>query len=535
LLQQSNSVPPSPGLPLPPASIASDSSPPPVIIIGGGLAGLAAAHTLAERGLSPLLLEAAPRLGGRIAGAETVTVEHAGRSWAFPAEHGIHGVWGQYRNLRALLGRVGLLDSLVPAKREEWLHGEGGRVLRAEAGSAVRRGWLPAPFHYLALLVRPRFLAMLTPADLIGLPRVAGSLYLALAYDPLMEATPLGERTLVGLFERWPPRLRAFIAALMRSGLAAHPEDVPLAGFLAFLRFYTLLRRDAWAFAYLPDDADAALIAPLASAIEGGGGALRTSARVTALERAGEGWRVRWREGDADHEASARHLILAADAPAARALLTACPDTAAEGAQLAFPRGLETGIVRLWFARAPRSGAESGICSGELAVDNFFWLHQFQRGAAAWHAETGGAVVEAHIYGPPEVLALPDAALIARAAADMQRAYPELRGQLIHQSLRRNAPTHTRFGVGAGPQHLGVISPWPGLSCCGDWVRFAHPALFLERATVTGVAAANEALRALGREPAPILDALPPEAPARVLEGWMRGVRRWAARRRGTA
>lgn len=43
-----------------------------------------------------------------------------------------------------------------------WLHAEGPKVRRAEPGSVVRRSWFPAPLHYLALLVRPRFLAMLT-------------------------------------------------------------------------------------------------------------------------------------------------------------------------------------------------------------------------------------------------------------------------------------------------------------------------------------------------------------------------------------
>ncbi len=505
------------------------------LVIGGGLAGLTAALSLAEAGARPLLLEAAPRLGGRIAGAPPVSVELAGQGWEFPAEHGIHGIWGQYRNLRALLARLGLLESLVEARREDWLHGEGGRVRRAEAGSAVRRGPFPAPFHYLALLVRPRFLAMLTPADLIGLPRVVGSLFLALAYDPLCEETPLGERSVAGLLEGWPPRLRAFLAALMRSGLAAHPEDVPLAGFLAFLRFYTLLRRDAWAFAYLPDDADTALVAPLAAALGAAGGAIQTCAVATGLERTADGWRVRWRRPGGQHEQSAEapQLILALDAPGARALLEASPDTRAQAGALFWPRGLATGIVRLWFSRAPAGGAESGICSGDLTIDNFFWLHRFQRGAAAWHAATGGAVVEAHIYGPPTILALPDAALLARAAADMQRAYPELRGALIGQSLQRNAPTHTRFGVGAGPGHLGVTSPWPNLHCCGDWVAYPHPALFLERACVTGLAASNEALAALGGSPQPILPPLPPEPPARVIEGWLRAVRRRVSRGRG--
>jgi isorenieratene synthase len=246
---------------------------------------------------------------------------------------------------------------------------------------------------------------------------------------------------------------------------------------------------------------------------------------ATCLERTAGGWRVRWQQGDAEGAAEATQVVLALDAQAARRLLAASPDTAQAAEGMLWPVGLETGVVRLWFSRAPRSSAESGICSGEVTIDNFFWLQLFQRDAAEWHAATGGAVVEAHIYGPPEVLAQPDAALIAQAAADIQRIHPELRGQLTHQTIRRNPPSHTRFGAASGPLHLGVASPWPCISCCGDWVGYRHPALFLERACVTGIAAAARALESLGLPKPTVIPATPPEPLARALEWALRGVR----------
>ncbi len=43
-----------------------------VAVVGGGVAGLAAAHRLVERGCEVVLLEATSRLGG------TIATEHAG-------------------------------------------------------------------------------------------------------------------------------------------------------------------------------------------------------------------------------------------------------------------------------------------------------------------------------------------------------------------------------------------------------------------------------------------------------------------------
>lgn len=491
----------------------------PIVIIGGGLAGLSAAMRLATAGLQPLLLEAAPRLGGRVAASDDDRLEHDGREWIFRAEHGIHGIWGQYRNLRALLAELNLLDTLVPAQREDWLHAEGDQVRRAEAGSAVRRSWFPAPLHYLALLLRPRFLSMLGARDLIGLPRVIGSLYLALAYDPLCEPTRLDRRNLETLFHHWPPRLRAFVVALLRSGLADQPGLVPLSGAVAFLRFYTLLRRDAWEFAYLPADPGRALLEPLAAAIQQRGGRIQCDTPVTALTRATTGWHVQTARG----AFSCRQVIVALDAPNARQLFNASPEIVGEG--LEWPAGLATGVARFWFSRAPRAGAESGICSGDFTIDNFFWLQRFQRDVAAWHTASGGALVEAHIYGPPEVLALADEVLLERARGDLLRAYPELRDSLIHQAIRRNPATHTRFAAGYGGRHLGVASPWPGISCAGDWIAYPHPALFLERACVTGIAAAARAAAALRVVVPPPLPPAQAEPLARALETALRGVR----------
>jgi isorenieratene synthase len=245
------------------------------------------------------------------------------------------------------------------------------------------------------------------------------------------------------------------------------------------------------------------------------------------LERASDGWRVTWGQNGQAHTESASHIILALDAPATEALLRASPDTAQQAARLRLPSGRRTAIVRLWFDAAPRmSLAEAGILTGDFTLHNFFWLHRIYDEYIRWSRTTGGSAIEAHIYGPAEWLDRPDANILAQAMVDVYRAWPELKGHLIRSTLSRNEATHTLFHVGLPDEHLGVATPWPHLFCCGDWVRDRNPAMFLERACVTGIKAANAVLADLGRDAWPVLAYPPPEPLARRIERGMIGIRK---------
>jgi isorenieratene synthase len=458
-----------------------------------------------------------------------------------------------------MLARHGLRPVFVPAQEEEWIHKRGGRVKSAAVGSAIRHGWVPAPFHYLALFLRQRFLAMLDVRDWLSFPQVLYGILFAVAVDPLREGQPLGDLRLSDLMRGWPPTLRAFLIGLVRNGLSGQPEEIPLSGYVAFMRFYTVMRRDAWTFSYMPADGGTALVEPLARQVEKLGGMILRGRRVTRLERGQKEWRVFWEEVGADPHPSppppaaapplpspaqggrgegqgllaTPHLILASDAPSTRAIFEASPDLTGEASGLYWPQSMPTATVRLWFDREPNWGSEAGILSGDFVLDNFFWLHCLQDPYVRWHRATGGSAIEAHIYGPPELLEEPDAVLLARAIGDVQSAWPELRGHRLHQTLRRNPPTHTLFGVGPAGRHLGTVTPWPNLYCCGDWVYHPAPAFFLERACATGIAAANAVLHTHGLSEWPLLAYPEPEPLAGWVERLMVGGRRALRRMRG--
>ena len=91
---------------------------PETIVIGAGAAGLAAARTLSDAGRTVTVLEARPRIGGRI-----LTVHD--REWPLPVELGPEFLHGEAEATREIARRAGLAVVEVP---DEHVWTEDGRI-----------------------------------------------------------------------------------------------------------------------------------------------------------------------------------------------------------------------------------------------------------------------------------------------------------------------------------------------------------------------------------------------------------------------
>jgi isorenieratene synthase len=484
----------------------------PVVIIGGGLAGLTAAAHLAARGIPPLLLEADSRWpGGRLAGGDPDTFTYKGREWSFPSEHGMHALWGNYHNMRATLERF-TQTQLVPSLGEEWINRWGREVRVIEASQLVRFGWVPAPFHYLSLLYNPHFWSTITPLDFLSLPGFLFSILWTVGFDPIKEGVALDGLMMNEFFRGWTPNLRATFTGLAVNLLAAPKEDITLAGIIAALRFYTLLRRDSWQMEYLPDHSHEAVIKPLMDFIENNEGWVIRGAEVQRLERVGESWKIVFVDQARSglRSVQADQVILATHVEGAQHILLNSPDTADEAARMRFPGMVRNATIRLWFGASPREGSNAGMFTGDFLPDNFFWLHRLFDDFRAFHTETGGSCIEMHLYAGDDVLEQPENVLIIRCVDEVQRAFPELRGKFITGTVRLNSRVQTAFRPPTADT-LSLNTPWPNILACGDWTGYDSPSFWMERSVVTAIACANTILKTHNLEPYPIIQTPPPE------------------------
>jgi squalene-associated FAD-dependent desaturase len=145
-------------------------------VVGGGLAGIAAALTLADAGIDVTLIERRPRLGGL-----TSSIERDGLSF----DNGQHVFLGCCSAYRALIDRLGANGQVYLQPRLDL------PVLSAHgAHSSITRSRLPAPLHLVSSLARYRHLSI---TDRLRLARAVFALLRLDLKDPSLDLHTFGD------------------------------------------------------------------------------------------------------------------------------------------------------------------------------------------------------------------------------------------------------------------------------------------------------------------------------------------------------
>ncbi|MCC6337664.1 MAG: FAD-dependent oxidoreductase [Myxococcales bacterium] len=491
-----------------------------VLVVGGGIAGLSAAVHLARAGAAVTVLEANAFGGGRFATHGFVTFDFQRRAWRFPVDHGLHGVWRQYRNLTRLLESVAGAAPLVPVEDQELiLQGPSGAAA-VEVGARVRNSRLPDLLAPLALLTSPRLALSTLREGPLKYVRAGARVLHATAFDGAVDVARYDDLTVDDFLHDWPDWLKRLFCALTHSGFFLDPHEVSLAAFLTGLSYYSVSHKRDADFTTPSDAAGPGVIEPLVGELKRHGGRLLLSTRARALFVAPT--QVSLHAFDEAHaqRLEADAAVLALDPPGLSALEVPAELHALFHARPT-PKGVASVAVRLFFSASPSARRATSGIFGDERVDNFFWLDRLQRPFMAWRAATGGAVLECHLYGSraTRALSLSDEGVVTLVGAAAEAGWPELRGQRVFAHVQRNPATHVAFTPGTMRRLPTVETPLPRVALAGDFVHTPWPTLYLERACLTGLLAARHLAPGLGLaglpEPLRPFDAAPSVARAR--------------------
>ncbi len=456
---------------------------PHVVVIGAGIAGLAAAAGLAERGVSVDVLERQPNLGGRVAG----WTEHLDDGTVTTNNRGFHAFFRQYYNLRALLQRSDPgLQRLRAVEDYPLIDGEGRRD--------TFRG-LPQspPWNALVFALRsPTFRFR----DLIRINATA--------------AAPLATVTVPGIYERlddrnadtfltdinFPVAARHLAFEVFARSFFARPDRLSAAELAAMFHIYFLGSSEGLVFDVAESNFDTALWNPLGEYLGTKGVKFHTGVSVSSISTGGvKRLRVHTDDGnliDADG------VVLATDVGGLQQIVgasTGLGDADWRHRVAAMEVAPPFMVQRLWLDRPVDAGRPDFLGTGGLEpVDNISVVSNYERQAAEWARAHGGSVVEVHSYS----VSGQEEQLREQMLARLHEIYPETAAAEIVTErilLRQDCPL---FSPGSHATRPSVDTPVPGLMLAGDGIRIDLPVALMERAATTGWTAANRLLAGWG-------------------------------------
>ncbi|MFC8914914.1 FAD-dependent oxidoreductase [Streptomyces sp. NPDC057116] len=457
---------------------------PRVAVVGGGIAGLAAATLLAERGARVTLYEARDTLGGRLAGHRTRLADGS----AVTMSRGFHAFFRQYYNLRGLLRRTDPgLDRLTPLPDYPLRHSAGltdsfARVPRTPPFSALGFVALSPSFTWRDLATMDARAAL--PLLDVRVPEVYER------FDDV-SATAFLERV------RFPEAAHHLAFEVFSRSFFADPRELSAAELLLMFHIYFLGSAEGLLFDVPADPFPQALWDPLGAYLQRLGTDIRTGTPVhTVHPAAGGGVEVRTGTSADRHEAA----VLALDPGALRQVVAASAQlgTAAWRDDVAALRTAPPFLVsRLWLDRPVRPDRPGFLgTSGYGGLDNISVLERYEGEAARWAARNHGSVVELHAYavGPGARQERVRDEMVER----LRQVYPETREARIVDARHEWRADCPLFPVGSHHRRPTVRTPHSWLTLAGDAIRCDLPVALMERAATAGFLAANALLAGFG-------------------------------------
>jgi isorenieratene synthase len=461
------------------------------VVVGGGIAGIAAATVLCERGVKVTLLEREPELGGR-AGSFAHRLQ-SGET--IQMERGFHAFFRQYYNLRALLRRLDPQLSMLSALPDYPILGPSG-MMQSFRGLPRR-----TPLQILALTYQTPYLRL---ADLIKVNGLAA--LEMLRFDPARTYARFDQLSAREYLDSlgFPEAARRMLFDVFSHSFFNPEQQLSAAELIMSFHFYFTGNAEGLIFDVANRPLGQALWQPFQRYLEARGARVVTGTAVERVLRSKDGrLRVEHAGGVRSDAIEADDMVLALDVSGLQAVVANSPALAALAGVKELGLTLPFAVLRLWLDRPLRADrAAFAGTTGVGLLDNISCYERFQDESAAWARQHGGSVVELHAYAVPADLE--EHAIRADLIAGLHAFYPETREARIVDELmlvRQDCPAFPPGGQRLRPTPRTVLSD---VTLAGDFVDVPLPCALMERATASGFLAANILLARQGVAPEPL-------------------------------
>ncbi|WP_017324178.1 FAD-dependent oxidoreductase [Synechococcus sp. PCC 7336] len=587
---------------------SSLTTPKTAVVVGAGLAGLAAAYELSKRGFSVTLLEKSPQLGGKIASWPIRAGDEQ-----FHMEHGFHGFFPQYYNLKSIETELNIRQNFVSLDSYAVVYRD---TYKAEI---FRPSHSAFPWNVVDLGLSSRNALRwginLTEPDHWKVFREIAGFQPVKSYDRLDDMSVAD--WVSGEFPRGLYDL--YFLPFAKSSLNA-PDRLSAGELMQFFHFYFFGNPEGLAFEGTRQDMGRSLVDPIADFVRDSGGRILTDVtvsgvtwqdgRIAALDyetgsgvtdvpfwvsRNGslsQGARAYYGAGDdvyvlteggdraigltcthqgctvqasedglfrcpchgASFDASgtvvsgpaqrdletfevtakrpgevqlvgarpqakqvetiaADYYVFATDVPGVKQLFSLSKgDVNAELASRIEELAIADpfAVMRLWFDRdfEWEYSAFTSL-SGYRLTDSITLYHRIQQDYIEWAERTGGSVVELHAYCYKEAEFPTQQEIMDTFERELYEIVPVLKeANILHRELV-NQKNFSGYPPGSFAGRPETATAVPNLVFAGDWVKMPFPCGLMERATSSGLLAANEILHREGLQRRVLLSVMP--------------------------
>ncbi len=449
-----------------------------VAVIGGGIAGISAACNLSERGFDVQIFEKEHYVGGKVG------------SWQFESngeqlrtEHGFHGFFRQYYNLRNFLKKIDAYKHLIPI--------DDYTIIFDKDKKQGFKGLDKTPVLNVLDLRKFGIVTWKTFINPLGMPFLN-----LLKFDFESTYKKFDAESFASFANRtmMNPKMRLVFNSFSRA-FFAEPEDMSLAELIKSFHFYFLSNEDGLVYDVLDSDFQNSFISYCEDFLKNHDACINYSTPVTKLEKTAQGFNVNEQHFD--------YCVLCTDVKHTKKLMSASQgfETYAEilSKLTALKHSGRYAVLRLWTNRFESDPTlPFFIFTDRLkCLDSVTLYHKMEKESVDWSKEHDGGIFELHSYSVPKDL-VTDEEVKTHLLREFYHYFPEMEGMKTCHEYFQHKDDFPAFHTNQYASRPEVKTGVPGFYLAGDWVKMDNCSMLMEAAYTSGAIAANYIMQAEG-------------------------------------